>query len=137
LAPGRPSARAEMSVQEVEDLRMAAIHLARQFQDGEGIPALARGRSMTLAQLHKEFMTEAPRRFHRASGSERRDRGGRWWPLCCRGWSGERRPVRPGRGYRRALSGAHVQSTVLSPPKRADSNDRMPVRQTVSLRCLS
>ncbi len=52
------SLRAEMSVQEVEDLRMAAIHLARQFQDGEGIPALARDRSMMLAQLHKEFMAD-------------------------------------------------------------------------------
>jgi len=41
---------AEMSVQEVEDVRMAALQLARQLQDGKGFtPAAARGRSMTLA----------------------------------------------------------------------------------------
>jgi len=49
---------ADMSVQEVEDLRMAALYLARQLQDGEGIPSLARGRSMTLSQLHQEFMAD-------------------------------------------------------------------------------
>jgi integrase len=47
-----------MSIQEVEDLRMAALYLARQLQDGEGIPSLARGRSMTLSQLHQEFMAD-------------------------------------------------------------------------------
>jgi len=49
---------ADMSVQEVEDVRMSALQLARQLQDGEGLPSLARGRSMTLAQLHQEFMAD-------------------------------------------------------------------------------
>jgi len=49
---------AEMSIQEIEDLRSTALQLARELQDGEGIPGLARGRSMTLAQLHKEFMAD-------------------------------------------------------------------------------
>jgi hypothetical protein len=40
---------ADMSIQEVETLRLAALQLARQFQDAGGLlPALSRGRSMTL-----------------------------------------------------------------------------------------
>lgn len=49
---------AGMSIQEVEDLRIGALRLARQLQDGEGIPGLSRGQSMTLAQLHQEYMAD-------------------------------------------------------------------------------
>jgi hypothetical protein len=50
---------AEMSVQEVEDVRLAALQLARQLQDGKGFtPAAARGRSMTLARLHQEYLSD-------------------------------------------------------------------------------
>lgn len=35
---------ADMSIQEVENLRAAAARLARQIQEEEGLPGLARGR---------------------------------------------------------------------------------------------
>jgi integrase len=48
-----------MSVQEVETVRLAALQLARQLQDGAGLlPAFSRGRSMTLERLSQEFLTD-------------------------------------------------------------------------------
>jgi len=48
----------EMSIEEVEDLRREAIRLARQFQDEEVIPGLARGRSMTVQMLYEEYRVD-------------------------------------------------------------------------------
>jgi len=49
----------DMSIQEVETLRLAALQLARQLQDAGGLlPAQSRGRSMTLERLHQEFLTD-------------------------------------------------------------------------------
>jgi hypothetical protein len=53
---------ADMSIQEVEDVRMAALQLARQLQDSKGfIPAFSRGRSMTLATLQEEYLADPGR----------------------------------------------------------------------------
>ncbi len=50
---------ADLSVEEVEALRLSALQLARQLQDGAGaLPALSRGRLMTLERLHEEFLTD-------------------------------------------------------------------------------
>ena len=49
---------AGMSVEEVESLRAEAARLARELQAEESLPALARGRSMTIAQLHGEYMDD-------------------------------------------------------------------------------
>ncbi len=51
---------AEMSVEEVEAFRLAALHLARELQDAEGlVPSpLTRGRLMTLERLQKEYLTD-------------------------------------------------------------------------------
>jgi integrase len=50
---------AEMSIEEVEGLRLAALQLARQLQDGAGrLPAISRGSSMSVATLHQEFLTD-------------------------------------------------------------------------------
>jgi integrase len=48
----------EMSIQEVENLRTEAARLAREVQGEDGLPGLARGRSMTIAQLHNEYMAD-------------------------------------------------------------------------------
>jgi hypothetical protein len=51
---------AEMSIEEVEAFRLAALHLARELQDAEGlVPSpLTRGRLMTLERLQKEYLTD-------------------------------------------------------------------------------
>jgi hypothetical protein len=54
-----PPVHADMSVEEVEAVRLAALQLARQLQDGAGhLPAISRGRSMTLDRLHQEFLAD-------------------------------------------------------------------------------
>jgi integrase len=60
----------ELSVLEVEDLRREAIRLARQLQDEEVIPGLARGRSMTVQLLYQEYMLD----FRETRGESRSDR---------------------------------------------------------------
>jgi integrase len=45
-----------MSLQEVEEIRMEALRLARQLQDEEGLPGLSRGRRLTVAQLYEEYL---------------------------------------------------------------------------------
>ncbi|HEV3457796.1 MAG TPA: hypothetical protein VHG32_14625 [Thermoanaerobaculia bacterium] len=49
---------ADMTIEEIENLRAEAARLARQLQEEEGLPGLARGRSMTIAQLHREYMAD-------------------------------------------------------------------------------
>lgn len=50
---------ADMSVEEVEAVRLCALQLARQLQDAAGhLPAISRGHSMTIDRLHQEFLAD-------------------------------------------------------------------------------